>query len=514
MLTPGRISSDDPPEPPLLDVGVVVGDRYEIECMLGAGAFSQVYRARDLLVPDHSVSLKISRDPATDDQAVSAAMRELQLIASVFHPSVVQLKDHGWHESRLWFVMPLYRGETLATRLSRGALSRREAREIFEALAEALATLHAAGVRHQDIKPDNIFLAELVPQAERRLPVLIDLGLGVKDAELVLAGTPTYLAPEVAARFAGVPDPAPIGPKADVFALALTLRQALDASSVESVTSVDEFISMRARVAPSAPSRSDMDDLRAYFERWLNISPDVRPSAEEFRRELRILTRKEERRSRRLVLARWLAPTTLAVVALFATTALVLTREAEHQRIEARYERVRASQARARAVSMHTTLEEEKGRRRVVEREFEDSRLTCNEIEQRLTLAEQELARQQEVAEEMAVEMCRLRKGKNCEPPPDAPPPEATASAPSEAPSNTPSEAPPNASPEAPPPPPEAPPNASPEAPNAPSEALASAPPPAPPSLPPPTPAPPAPSPPEATPAPTPVSSVTVNEPR
>lgn len=417
MLTAGRTESDATLEPPLLDPGVVVGERYEVECMLGAGTFAQVYRAKDLLVPDHSVSLKISRDPSTDDQAVIAAMRELQLIASVFHPSIVQLKAHGWHDSRLWFVMPLYSGETLATRLSRGELSRREAREIFEALAEALATLHAAGVRHQDVKPDNIFLAQLDPEAERRLPVLIDLGLGVKDAELVLAGTPMYLAPEVAARFAGVPDPAPVGPKADVFALALTLRQALDASTSDDVPSVDAFVSQRARLAPPPPARRDLQDLRVYFERWLNISPDARPTAGELRRELRILTRKEERRSRRLVLARWLAPTALAIVALFATTALVLTREAEHQRIEAHHERMRASQAQARAISMYTNLEEEKGRRRVVENEFRNTRLTCGELEQRLLRAEQELVRQQSAAEEAAAEICRLSKQPDCKPP-------------------------------------------------------------------------------------------------
>jgi serine/threonine protein kinase len=429
MLTAGRTPHDATLEQPVLAIGAVVGERYEVECLLGAGTFAQVYRARDLLVPDHSVSLKISRDPATDEQTVRAAMRELQLIASVFHPSIVQLKDHGWHESRLWFVMPLYRGETLATRLSRGTLSRRHARELFEALAEALATLHGAGVRHQDIKPDNIFLAQLDPDAERRLPVLIDLGLAVKDAELVLAGTPTYLAPEVAARFAGVPDPAPIGPKADVFALALTLRQALDASSADAVTSVDEFVSQRARIAPRAPARSDLQDLRGHFERWLNISPDIRPTADEFRRELKILTRKEERRARRLALARWLAPTALAVVALFATTAMVLTREAEHQRSEAHHERVRASQAQARAVSMHTNLEEEKGRRRTVENEFRNTRATCGELEQRLIRAEQELARQQKAGEDMAAEICRLRnKGVECKPP--IPPPFPPAASP------------------------------------------------------------------------------------
>jgi serine/threonine protein kinase len=83
MSTVGRMLKDASLEPPLLDVGVVVGERYEVECLLGAGTFAQVYRARDLLVPDHRVSLKIAFTPATDEQAVRAAMRELQLVASV-----------------------------------------------------------------------------------------------------------------------------------------------------------------------------------------------------------------------------------------------------------------------------------------------------------------------------------------------------------------------------------------------------------------------------------------------
>lgn len=424
-----RTLEDTTLEPPVLEVGAVVGERYEVECLLGAGTFAQVYRARDLIVPDHTVSLKISRDPATDEQAVRAAMRELRLIASVFHPSIVQLKDHGWHQSRLWFVMPLYRGETLATCLSRAPLSRRAAREIFEPLAEALATLHRAGVRHQDIKPDNIFLAQLDPDAERRLPVLIDLGLAVKDVELVLAGTPTYLAPEVAARFAGLPDPAPVGPKADVFALALTLRQALDPSLPDEVLDegVDAFVALRARVAPRPPTRRDLQDLRSHFDRWLNISPDVRPTAEEFRRELRVLTRADEERARRLKLARWLVPTTLAIIALFVATAMVLTREAELQRLQAHHERVRASQAQARALSMRSNLEEEKGRRRLVETEFRNTQLSYGELEQRLMRVEQELASQQRLAEESAAELCRLRKEPDCKPlqQPDSGPPSA-----------------------------------------------------------------------------------------
>ncbi len=401
---------------PVLEPGAVIGQRYKVDRALGAGTYAQVYRARDLEVTDHTVALKISKQPAADDQEVRDALRELQLIASVFHPSVVQLKDHGWHEGHLWFVMPLYRGETLATRLRRGPLTRRAARELFEALAEALATMHRAGVRHQDIKPDNIFLAQLDPQSERRLPVLLDLGLGVKDTELVLAGTPWYLAPEVAAHFAGVPDPPPIGPKADVFALALTLRHALDPDPNGDPTGCDvvAFVAARARVAPAPPDGRDLRDLRGPFERWLNLSPDMRPNAEELRRELACLTRREEQRARRVSLARWLLPTALAIISLFATTTYVLSHEAKLQRLEAHSERLRAAQAQARAQTMRTSLEVEQDKRRVLEEESRTSRLTRDELTQRLAATEEELARRLKVAEELAAELCQRRGGKDC----------------------------------------------------------------------------------------------------
>src|SRR5690606_2592604 len=100
-----------------------------------------------------------------------------------FHPSIVQFKDHGWHESRLWFVMPWYEGESLQARIDRQPLSRTEARQIFEPLARALAAMHASGLRHQDVKPENIFLANIKRHGEGVsdiLPVLLDLGVAAK----------------------------------------------------------------------------------------------------------------------------------------------------------------------------------------------------------------------------------------------------------------------------------------------------------------------------------------------
>lgn len=392
---------------PVLAEGALIAGRYEIEAPLGAGAFADVYRARDRDVTDHVVALKILRRRSADATSVHAALRELQLIASVFHPSVVQLKDHGWHEGHLWFVMPLYRGETLATRLKRQPLTRREAREIFEPLAEALATMHRAGVRHQDVKPENVFLAKLdlddadegAPQ--RVLPVLLDLGVAAKDAELVLAGTPAYFAPEVAARFAGAPDPPPVGPKADVFSLALTLCHALDPTPREHVAAgaVDAFVAYRAAHAPGAPERRDLRDLKSYFERWLHFSPDLRPTAVELRRELSVLTRPEEKAARRWAIMRWALPTLVTILALFSAVVFVLSREAELQRREAAHARERAQEARQRAENIYNDLTVQEARRRELEadvarleQDYQKSKLTREELASRLAQTDAELA--------------------------------------------------------------------------------------------------------------------------
>jgi TolA-binding protein len=407
---------------PFLEMGTRIADRYEVEGLLGAGAFADVYRARDRDVTDHVVALKILRAPAADPQSVHTALRELQLIASVFHPSVVQLKDHGWHDGHLWFVMPLYRGETLSRRLRRGPLGRREARRIFEPLAEALATMHRAGVLHQDIKPDNVFLAnldlEVAPNtAPRRiLPVLLDLGVAAKDAELVLAGTPAYFAPEVAARFAGAPDPPPVGPKADVFSLALTLRHALDPEAIEEFAGapVDAFVELRATRAPKPPARRDLHDLRGFFERCLHFSPDGRPTAEEFHRQLRVLTSADEKRAQRIALMRWAVPTVVAVLALFGSIVYGLSREAAMQRMEATQAQARFERARDNAANMSARLTVQQARRLELEadvarleREYQTNRMTRDELASRLAQTEGQL---DELNERQAQQLVRIRQ--------------------------------------------------------------------------------------------------------
>lgn len=337
-----------------LDSGTLIGGRYSILERVGTGAFGDVYRAEDVEVPGHEVALKLLRQPSLSEAARQSALRELKLNAAVFHPSLVQFKDHGWFEQRLWFVMPWYEGETLEARMKRGGLSRREARRIFEPLARALAALHEAGIRHQDIKPENVLLTRLPgfdPESDEGiLPVLIDLGVAATEQETMLGGTPLYFAPEVARRFV---DRGPAGPDvssaADVFALALSLRNALEPGTQEDVAAgaIQAFVERRAEEPPPLPESRDLRYLAPTFESWLALDPLERPSALELAEELAILTAPEERRARRGRLLRWLVPLLTTLAAAFVVVVWAMDRRATHQQRAAEEARTEAAEARA-----------------------------------------------------------------------------------------------------------------------------------------------------------------------
>ncbi len=393
---------DVQPESAKLDVqsdalapGTRIGERYAILHRVGSGAFGDVYKAEDAEVPGHVVALKLLRQPATNDLARNSALRELHLIASVFHPSIVQFKDHGWHENRMWFVMPWYDGETLESRIARAPLGRAEARRIFQPLARALGTMHAVGLRHQDIKPENIFLARIKgfgreDGEEEILPVLLDLGVAAKQAEMLLAGTPTYFAPEVASHFAKPGEGRPISAASDVFSLALALRDALEPETREEPTSgaVEKFIEHRAEDPPSPPKREDLAYLAPLFARALSTDAAARPTAEELAQELAILTAPEERAAARRATLRWAIPTAASVVAVFASVVFFLMMSIAREEREAELASERAiglEQDLALTEAERAALDSQRER---LLHEYDQSELDRHELASRLSETE------------------------------------------------------------------------------------------------------------------------------
>ncbi|MGB5813415.1 MAG: protein kinase [Polyangiales bacterium] len=368
--------------------GTIVGGRYAVEARVGLGAFGDVYRAKDTEVPGHVVALKLLHQAAHSKSAKQSSLRELRLIASVFHPSIVQFKDHGWFEERLWFVMPWYDGETLQSRLQREPLSRAEALSIFQPLARALAAMHAAGVRHQDVKPDNIFLARIPGfSGEEVTPVLLDLGVAATEAEMVVAGTPTYFAPEVAAQFASVDHKPTVSNKADVFALALSLRNALEPTTQEDVAAgaVDTFIERRSRETPNPPAGKALRYLGPSFARWMSRESSERPTADELADELDVLALPEERRKRIKTILRWTIPLALALLGASGAVVTFMYQQAETERQE-------ADRAREAASGLRQDLADTREIAEQLELRYEQSRLTRTDLAKRLARTDGKVA--------------------------------------------------------------------------------------------------------------------------
>ena len=266
-------------------VGSVLLERFELLSLLGVGSFGAVYRASDQQISHHQVAIKLLHNPAASEADKESALRELTLIASVSHPSVVQFKDYGWHDGRLWFAMPWYRGHTLAERLEGLAepgvdpepMKRSEAQPIFERIARGLAALHEVGIYHHDIKPENVFLADIAGFTGG-LPVLLDLGIAAKRGEKPKGLTLEYAAPETAMAALGETPPQPIGAAADVFSLALVLRNALDPATKPAMDADNPLAILQSRanqpIAP--PSSRDLKYLKPYFTRWLSLDPTER----------------------------------------------------------------------------------------------------------------------------------------------------------------------------------------------------------------------------------------------
>jgi serine/threonine protein kinase len=131
---------------------------YEIQSQLGAGGMGEVYRARDTRL-DRTVAIKVLPSHlCLDPERKQRFEREARAISSLNHPNICTLYDVGSQEGIEYLVMEYLEGETLASRLIRGALPLDRALKHGIEISDALDTAHRRAVIHRDLKPSNIFL--------------------------------------------------------------------------------------------------------------------------------------------------------------------------------------------------------------------------------------------------------------------------------------------------------------------------------------------------------------------
>jgi serine/threonine protein kinase/tetratricopeptide (TPR) repeat protein len=232
VMSPGRTLTANeallPPAPGRFKPGQVLLDRFVIVRFIAKGGMGEVYEAEDSFLQGVHVALKailpqIAADPALQQRFE----REVLLAREVTHQNLCPIHDIFHAEQPpanfLFLTMKLLPGETLAARLRRNKpISIPEGLAILKQMAAGLAALHAAGIIHRDIKPNNIILDGAGSQV--RLWIT-DFGLAranEADASLsgkgLVAGTPDYMAPEL---YQGRPP----SQASDLFALGMVLHE-------------------------------------------------------------------------------------------------------------------------------------------------------------------------------------------------------------------------------------------------------------------------------------------------
>lgn len=190
--------------------------------LIGAGAHGDVYRAWDTRL-DREVALKLLRASGRpeDGPSGSAVIEEGRLLARVRHPNVATIYGAEYLDGRTGLWMELVQGRTLEDAIADGnTFTAADVIRLGAELCRAVAAVHAAGLLHRDIKPQNVMLAD----EDGRL-VLMDFGTGHElnhASGADLAGTPLYLAPEVLAG-------GPASRQSDVYSIGVVLFRLLTA---------------------------------------------------------------------------------------------------------------------------------------------------------------------------------------------------------------------------------------------------------------------------------------------
>lgn len=286
----------EPPQDPL--VGTVLAGRYELARCIGVGAMGSVYLATDKTL-EREVAVKVMQNGLfASKERHERFAREARVLASLKHPNIVTVYDHGLTSQTLHFiVMECLSGVPLSHVLQRAeqanvdgvAIDSRWLSEHFgldvpglsyipqvvfwcQQVAEALVDAHAAGVTHRDVKPTNIFVDE------SGSAILLDFGIAAKTGDGSLTadgstiGSPWYMAPEqVGSRSAATELVDVYGLCATLYHLA-TLRPPYEGDYADVLTQ----LATRDPVPPGRVRPELSRDLCAVIERGMDRDPSRR----------------------------------------------------------------------------------------------------------------------------------------------------------------------------------------------------------------------------------------------
>lgn len=285
----------------------IFAGKYEILDKIGSGGMGTVYRVRQILL-NKICALKVIPADSVNDVLTSRFQREAKMMAALDHANLARILDFGIHQNQPYIVMEYVDGTPLNKLISSGPLKPEAAIEIFEQILEALSHAHKRGVLHRDVKPSNIMILQLNPEAVSETSrvqraTLLDFGIAKKldttdDAEPEnrsktqaltrtgeMIGSPLYMSPEQARG-------EKITERSDLYSLGCSLFESLTGTPpLVGKSTVDTLILHMEKPAPSLKEASLGKDFPPGLERVLSMllakNPQERyQSADEARRAL------------------------------------------------------------------------------------------------------------------------------------------------------------------------------------------------------------------------------------
>ncbi|MBL8950053.1 MAG: serine/threonine protein kinase [Myxococcaceae bacterium] len=268
-------------------VGDVFGV-YTLERELGEGTMGRVWLARHTKL-GRSAAIKVLKPRHTqNNELVNRFFDEARAVNQINHEHIIAIADFVEERDppRVYCVMEYLQGESLERRLTTARLPLADALVVMRQVCDALATAHAAGIVHRDVKPDNIFVmtkADGSPFAK-----VLDFGVAKLTPALKrdpvsstqvgqLIGTPSYMAPE---QLVGLE----VDAKADVYAAGTVLYRLLAGQLPFPQTDVGELSLAVIKHEPgplpaTTPSGEAIGrDLAFVVRSALAKEPDARPT--------------------------------------------------------------------------------------------------------------------------------------------------------------------------------------------------------------------------------------------
>ncbi len=186
-------------------IGTSIAGRFRIDALLGEGGMGAVFDGMDATTGS-PVAIKVLHDRyAAQDQHVARFLHEARVMRRIPHAGIPVVVDAGKDErGRAYIALERLDGKDLFDALDEGPLEAKEVVEIGHQLLSVLAAVHAHGVIHRDVKPENIFLAF---DGDDLRVKLLDFGIAkvhgdsmdadsIRTHDGVRLGTPHYMSPE------------------------------------------------------------------------------------------------------------------------------------------------------------------------------------------------------------------------------------------------------------------------------------------------------------------------------